>query len=195
MNSELSWFLYQIRFWEAFPWRRLSSQTTNCPHHQTLYSLNREIFPHFPKKWFAIIKGFVGRYPIIHVHKKFWIMHSSTKDLNKLRAKKINALLETKSFTNSWKIGQRCFSRESKTCIYAKSIHDCIAACQTNRIMVVCYNPFNRRSHSKGTKQIELHLHQTKTKPFIAKLFVHPMDSWKTLWICMGWCKLFMWVI
>ena len=67
MNSELSWFLYQIRFWEAFPWRRPSSQTTNCPHHQTLYSLNREIFPHFPKKWFAIIKGLAWTTPSSYI--------------------------------------------------------------------------------------------------------------------------------
>ena len=36
---------------------------------------------------------------------------------------------------------------------------------------------FHKGSHSKGLKQRALHVHQTKTKHFIAELFAYPIDS------------------
>ena len=36
---------------------------------------------------------------------------------------------------------------------------------------------FYKRGHSKEAKQRALHVHQTKTKHFIAKLFTQPIDS------------------
>ena len=44
---------------------------------------------------------------------------------------------------------------------------------------------FYRRSHSKGLKQRALHVHKTKTKHFIAKLFAQPIDSNVMFSICM----------
>ena len=46
------------------------------------------------------------------------------------------------------------------------------------QIEACLFNPtFYKGSHSKGPKQRALHVHQTKTKHFIAKLFAHPIDS------------------
>ena len=36
---------------------------------------------------------------------------------------------------------------------------------------------FYKASHSKVVKERALHVHQTKTKHFIAKLFAQPVDS------------------
>ena len=48
------------------------------------------------------------------------------------------------------------------------------------------FNPtFYGRSHSKGLKQGALHVHQTKTKQFITKLFAQPIDSNVIFSICM----------
>ena len=119
---------------------------------------------------------------IIHFHKKFWIMHSSTKDLNKRRAEKINALLKTKSFTNSWKIGQRCFSRESKTCIYAKK---CLQTVSYPNICDICsslmkilktflQNKLHFQSVHSGNSEMlrKLSLAQNDSRYFAQSLFL-----------------------
>ena len=51
---------------------------------------------------------------------------------------------------------------------------------RTIQIEACLFNPtFHRRSHSKGPKERALHVHQTKTKHFIAKLVAQPIDARK----------------
>ena len=54
------------------------------------------------------------------------------------------------------------------------------------RIEACLFNEhFYKASHSKVVKERALHVHQTKTKHFIAKLFAQPVDSWVIFSICM----------
>ena len=49
---------------------------------------------------------------------------------------------------------------------------------RTIRIEACLFNEyFYKASHSKVVKERALHVHQTKTKHFIAKLFAQPVDS------------------
>ena len=64
----------------------------------------------------------------------------------------------------------QCSLKMGLRTLFSKSVLIQIEAC--------LFNPtFYKVSHSKGPKQRALHVHQTKTKHFIAKLFAHPIPS------------------
>ena len=86
---------------------------------------------------------------------------------------------------------ETCSSSDEEAVTFVKNAgtQTCTNTIQTNhatqfvmmaliQIEACLFNPtFYRRSHSKGPKERALHVHQTKTKHFIAKLVAQPIDS------------------